>query len=144
MKKWWRERNYRKIKDSNSAIVYQIIVDGETVEVTQEVYETYAQMDRRERYQKEVDAKFGLLHIPDLLDRQTRPASEMDSAAMEAAHLRRCLKQLPERDQRLIRWRYWDGMTQKEAAQKLGISQQAVSYRELYILSKLRAFWEDS
>lgn len=144
MNKWRRERNYRKIKDSNSVVTYQITVDGETVAVTQEIYEAYSQMDRRERYQKEVDTKFGLIYIPDLPERQAGPEAEEDSASMEAAHLRRCLKKLSEADQRLIRLRYWEGMSQKEAAYRLGITQQAVSYREMHILSKLKALLEDS
>ena len=51
MQKWQKSRNYRRVKDESGNVVANIItVDGVDVEVTEEVFLAYSQMDRRERY----------------------------------------------------------------------------------------------
>ena len=61
MEKWQESRNYRRIKNENGEVIANIItVDGVDVEVTEEVYLAYSQMDRRERYLME-DAPAGKL-----------------------------------------------------------------------------------
>ena len=61
MEKWQESRNYRRIKNENGEVIANIItVDGVDVEVTEEVYLAYSQMDRRERYLTE-DAPAGKL-----------------------------------------------------------------------------------
>ena len=89
MKKWQHERNYRMIKVNNQVIAYQISVEGKSIEVTKEVYQAYAQMDRRERYLKEADMTVGLLCIPELLDRQAEPAEEDDNTSIDGPVRRR-------------------------------------------------------
>lgn len=56
--------------------------------------------------------------------------------------LYRAIAQLEKDEQCLIILRYWHDWTQLQVADKLGISQQAVSYRELRILHKLKKFLE--
>ena len=51
MKNWQKNRNYKRIKDENGNVIANIItIDGIDVEVTEEVFLAYSQMDRRERY----------------------------------------------------------------------------------------------
>ena len=51
MYNWKDTRNYRRFRDENGNVIANIIyVDGEEVPVSDEVYEAYASMDRRERY----------------------------------------------------------------------------------------------
>ena len=51
MKKWQESRNYRQIRNQNGEIIANIItVDGTDVEVPEDIYQAYAQADRRERY----------------------------------------------------------------------------------------------
>ena len=51
MKKWQESRNYRQIRNQSGEIIANIItVDGTDVEVPVDVYQAYAQADRRERY----------------------------------------------------------------------------------------------
>ena len=58
MKKWQKNRNYRRIKDQNDTVIsYVITVDGIDIEVTEEVFCVYAQADRRERYITEEQEK---------------------------------------------------------------------------------------
>ena len=56
--------------------------------------------------------------------------------------LYRAIAHLEKDEQCLIILRYWYDWTQLQVADKLGISQQAVSYRELRILHKLKIFLE--
>lgn len=51
---------------------------------------------------------------------------------------------LSEDEQVVLYLRYWGGMSQREAAKKLSLSQQAVSYRERRALKKLKKFLENS
>lgn len=47
MKNWKEERNYRRIKNSSGEIIVNIItIDGVDVEVTDEVFLAYSQMNR--------------------------------------------------------------------------------------------------
>ena len=51
MKKWQEERNYRRVRSEAGEVIANIItVDGMDVEVPEDVYQAYAQADRRERY----------------------------------------------------------------------------------------------
>ena len=53
MKKWQESRNYRRVRDENGRVIANIItVDGIDVEVGEEVFLAYSQMERRERYQQ--------------------------------------------------------------------------------------------
>lgn len=62
--------------------------------------------------------------------------------SVELECLRNALELLPDDERRLIRLRYWCALTQEETALKLGMTQQAVSYRERRILQKLKKIME--
>jgi RNA polymerase sporulation-specific sigma factor len=61
---------------------------------------------------------------------------------VDLAILRQCLRQLPDRERQIIQMRYGlDGLqelTQKEVADKLGISQSYISRLEKRIMARLR------
>ena len=51
MKHWQEKRNYQHVRDEAGNVRSNIItVDGIDVEVSDEVYLAYTQLDRRERY----------------------------------------------------------------------------------------------
>lgn len=51
MKNWQKNRNYKRVKDKDGNVVANIItVFGQDVEVSDEIFATYAQVDRRARY----------------------------------------------------------------------------------------------
>lgn len=52
--------------------------------------------------------------------------------------LREALTRLPEEEQRLIRYRYFEDMTQSETSKMMGLSQVKVSREESKILQKLK------
>lgn len=69
MKKWQEKRNYRRIKDEHGHIIKNIItVDGVDVEVSEEVFLSYSQMERRERYITEEVEPGRLLSLERLLE----------------------------------------------------------------------------
>ena len=50
MKKWQEIRNYRRVRNENGQVIANIItIDGIDVEVSEEVFLAYSQMDRQER-----------------------------------------------------------------------------------------------
>ena len=69
MYNWKDARNYRRFRDENGNVIANIIyVDGEEVAVSDEVYEAYASMDRRERYLEERDNDDKPLSVDALLE----------------------------------------------------------------------------
>ena len=51
MKKWQKDRNYKRVKDKDGNVIANIItVFGQDVEVSDEIFDIYSQMDRRARY----------------------------------------------------------------------------------------------
>jgi RNA polymerase sigma factor (sigma-70 family) len=56
----------------------------------------------------------------------------------EEEKLKQILTNLPDSDRSLIKYLFWEGRTETEVANGLGISQQAVSKRKHKILSELR------
>ena len=62
MKHWQEKRNYQHVRDEAGNVRSNIItVDGIDVEVSDEVYLAYTQLDRRERYLMFVVVLFLLL-----------------------------------------------------------------------------------
>lgn len=66
------------------------------------------------------------------------PAEDEYSPIDDRLSLEQVINCLPENDRKLIRLRYFDGLTQSKTASILGISQVQVSRREKNILSDMR------
>ena len=66
------------------------------------------------------------------------PTESFEEKISDRLSLYAVLKALPEKDKSLIYLRYFKGMTQIKAAEKLGMSQVQVSRREKAILSGMR------
>ena len=66
------------------------------------------------------------------------PTESFEEKISDRLSLYAVLKELPEKDKSLIYLRYFKGMTQIKAAEKLGMSQVQVSRREKAILSGMR------
>lgn len=97
-----------------------------------------AVLDARRAYTvTSIDAlasQHGVNHVEDLVE-GTYPSFE----AVDDRHtLEPALATLPEREQRILAWRYVTGLTQSEVAQRLGISQMHVSRLQARALSQLR------
>ena len=149
MKYWQRERDYRKHVRKDGAVIYIITVDGEDVEVSAEVYAAYSQSERRERYQAERDSgrilslerlnedNVPLLSLTDKLSCSTEDTifSHIDSERFGAA-----LDRLTPEERRLIEALILDGVTEREYAARMGMSQKGVNKRKQKILQKISAF----
>ena len=132
---------------------YYINAQGESVEVSKEIYLTYYRMARKARWVDEKDRYNGTVLFSNL-DTRELLAIEMfqdqDAVSVEAAvvgnmmveKLRNCLQLLSDDEINLIRRRYWDQISQTELASELQVSQQVISYREKQILGKLKKLLE--
>ena len=90
-----------------------------------------------------VTASLPVLSLTDDDDRTGRqfdiPVPPPDGPLCDLLSLRTVLGMLDERDERLIRLRYFEGLTQTKTAARLGMSQVQVSRREKAVLLRLRA-----
>lgn len=66
------------------------------------------------------------------------PVESADVALSDKIALREVMRQMPERDRRLIELRYFQGLTQVKTADALHMSQVQVSRREKEILLRMR------
>ena len=66
------------------------------------------------------------------------PVPAPDTELENLFALRQVLQILPQADQKLLQYRYFQNLTQTETAKRLGISQVQVSRKEKKILSRLR------
>ena len=72
-------------------------------------------------------------------ERQTDvPVPSDEDAIQDKLALEEVLKALPQKDQTLIRLRYFKGLTQSVTAKKLGMSQVQVSRKERAVLAIMR------
>ena len=71
-----------------------------------------------------------------------RSPEELYLAAEHRRQLRHCLAKLDRRDRRLLDMIYHDNLTERECADKLGISQKTVHKRKRGILCKLLKMME--
>lgn len=133
---------------------YKIKVQGTLVSVSEDIYLTYYRMDRRARGVEERDQRNGvvlysdydtdeLLAVEMFADKNVLPVEDQVVKQLMSERLHNCLSLLSADEQNIIFRRYWDGKSQGELARELGTSQQAISYREKRILSKLKKLLEN-
>lgn len=128
---------------------YIINIEGKPIEVTPEVYFAYYRMARQERGQEEKKQRNGVLSY-DALDTEETVGLEAipDSTPLSMeerllnkelkACLHRAIESLPRAERELIQAIFFDGLTEREYAKHVGISQAGVSHRLRKTLSKIR------
>lgn len=130
---------------------YYIYVSNTPVEVTKEVYLAYYQEDRRGRTVDEKDQRNGTVSYDELdtvglsgVERfADRTAISVEEAAIDrimADKLHRCIDQLPKEDRALIQALFFDGLSERKYAAKIGIHHMTVHSRKVAILSTLKKF----
>ena len=156
MKKWQEERNYRRVRSEGGEVIANIItVDGMDVEVPEDVYLAYSQADRRERYITEEQSSGKLLSLeqmeedallPDYVGAETEALEreEIRNLAEQKQILLLALLSLKDTDRELINALFFDGVSTREYAQRMGVSQRAVIKRRDRILRDLKKFFENS
>lgn len=128
---------------------YKIRVHNVLIEVNEEIYCVYYRMSRREKYQEERDLAHGKVLYANLDDGETSgedmiPDLEMfpvDEQAIQNVMLDKlhsCLAKLSSSEMSLIHDGFYEELTQRQLADKYGISQSAAKKRMDKLLSKLR------
>lgn len=128
-----------------------IRVNGQLVEVTQDVYLTFYRMKRRERFVVEKDQRAGVVLYSDLdtdelvgedmLPDYSHNVEEEAIANVMHSKLHNFLACLPEQDQRLLQALYFDGLTERQTGILLGMAQKTVNDRKHKALKKLRTMF---
>ena len=133
---------------------YTLMVRGKQIEVSREVYIEYHRMDRRDRYLEERDLAHGKtlycnLDTSEMLGEemiQDQNAASTEDAAI--AHILReklhqGLEMLTKGERELIEAIYFDDLTEREYAERIGLSQNAVNKRRHRILARLKIFMKN-
>jgi RNA polymerase sigma factor (sigma-70 family) len=136
-------------------------VNGQFVEVSEEVYQVYVQGDRKMRYfEKDLKTERTILDddgtiqqvIPSredslerLMDDNARQFSDAGESVEDAVlhklaedELRQALEVLTDEEYALIHALFYEGMTERAYAESLGVSQVTVHKKKQRILKKLK------
>ena len=133
---------------------YKIRVSGLLVDVSEEIYLTYYQMERRAKYLKEKDDLNGVvsyneLDTDDMLGEETMPDLQSESVEDMAIHalmckkLYQCIKQLSSDDQKLIQLIYFDCKSERQISARTGIPQKTINDRRHKILAQMKKLLEE-
>lgn len=160
MEKWKKERNYKRIRDKDGKIIANIItVFGENIAVSDKIFEAYSTMDRRARYiiddvphDKEVSLERLIedgIHLEQLTcERVASPEDcyiEREQGLLHAETLRRlpyAINTLPKADRQLIHALFFEGVSTREYAHSIDVSQRTVIKRRDRILAVLKNILE--
>jgi len=167
MKNWQKTRNYRKYKTEVGSFIYTITVDGQNIEVDEDVYEAYATSERkleyierdlkRDRVLKDStgktikDTNGQSIKLPEreisldklLADSWDFPLQELSPEdktikKLEFDELSKSIASLSAEEKELINALFYEEMTESEFASRIGITQKAVNKRKFKILAKLK------
>lgn len=161
MKKWQKDRNYKRVKDKDGNVIANIItVFGQDVEVSDEIFDTYSQMDRRARYIGEdipAESEISLertiedgIHIETLENAEPSAEEiciEHDNAKMreeQAKHLPIVLAKLSDDEKRLIDALYFRGLGVREYAREISVPPMKIVRDRNRILDKLKNIFQIS
>jgi len=149
MKYWKKTRNYRRYELEDGTFVHIITVGGEDVEVSSEVYQAYAQADRRERYQaeREVGRLLSLERLADdgmqlshLTDKHVESAEDTAIRNLLKSQLHNALPLLSEEEQRLVQAIYFEGVSFRALSDETGIPVMTLHGRMRKIIGKIAKY----
>lgn len=171
MKNWRKYRNFRKSENSDGSFTYTITIDGEKIEVSEEIYKVYAEggykmenMDalKNDRVLKDAkgnavrDGHGNAIILPErevsldkLIDEDWDFPSAVPSPedtlflddGAENSELYRCISLLTDDEIALIKALYFENMTERAYSLKTGIAQKTINYRKQMIHRKLKNFF---
>lgn len=161
MKKWQKNRNYKRVKDKDGNVVANIItVFGQDVEVSDEIFDTYSQMDRRARYigedipaENEISLERTMedgIHIETLENAEPSAEEiciEHENAKMreeQAKYLPIVLAKLSDDEKRLIDALYFRGLGVREYAREISVPPMKIVRDRNRILDKLKNIFQIS
>ena len=159
MKKWQKDRNYKRVKDEKGNVVSNIItVFGQDVEVSDEIFTAYMQMDNHARYIMEDAPKGKELSLEQMMEDGAPVETTVydavlsaediyiahENAKMRAEQEKRLpivLARLSDDEQRLIDALYFRGLGVREYAREIGVSHTRVRRERDCILEKLKKYF---
>ena len=126
-----------------------IKINGELINVSEEVYLTYYRMRSRERYLDQKDIRNGKVLYSNLDTDETTGEEGIPDLAAESVEdmaiqkvmadkLHQCLDLLSAHERELLIEIYFNEKSEVQLAKELGILQQTISYQKLKILKKLQ------
>lgn len=130
---------------------YMIKIQGNLIEVSEDVYYAYFHMERQERTQEEKQQRNAVVSYDALDDGETvgleniadlsAPSMEERAIAKEMyERLHHAVAALPRAERELIRAIYFEGKTEREYAKQQGCSQNKIFKQRVKTLSKLKMF----
>ncbi|MDO4989613.1 MAG: sigma factor-like helix-turn-helix DNA-binding protein [Eubacteriales bacterium] len=128
---------------------YYLPVDGELVEVSHEVYKAYYKLTNHADYLEQKDKKKGKVLFSDLDTENTSGEAMLPNvgavniedlaiANLMSAKLQRCVELLTPPDRALIEAIFYDGLSERQYASRIGVSQNTINKRKKVALEKLR------
>lgn len=125
-----------------------IKINGELINVSEEVYLTYYRMESRARYLDRKDILHGKVLYSNLDTDETlgeEGIPDLNTESVEDAALRRimtdklcqCMERLTAEERDLITKIYFQEKSEVQLAKEMGMLQQTINYRKQKILKKL-------
>lgn len=128
---------------------YVINIQGRLIEVSEDVYYAYFRMERQERWQEEKKMEHKVMSYDSLDDHEmlgienvvdvTAPTLEEIAEVHELRdRVRHAVELLPKAERELIRAIYYEELTERDVAEREGVSQNKVFKQRQRALAKLR------
>lgn len=128
---------------------YLIKIQGKLIEVSEDVYYAYFRMERQERWQEEKKMEHKVMSYDSLDDQEmlgienvvdvTAPTLEEIAEAHELRdRVRHAVELLPKAERELIRAIYYEELSERDVAEREGVSQNKVFKQRQRALAKLR------
>lgn len=160
MKNWQKNRNYKRVKDKDGNVVANIItVFGQDIKVSDEIFDTYSQMDRHARYigedipaENEISLERTIedgIHIETLENAEPSAEEiciEHENAKMRAEQEKRLpivLARLSDDEKRLIDALYFRGLGVREYAREINVPPMKIVRDRDRILGKLKKYFSN-
>ena len=173
MNNWQKYANYRRCENTDGSYTYIIVIDGIDVEVSEQLYREYATTGRKMKYleldikrnRTKQDPKSGKavldehgqpIILPERevsLDKMVDEDWDFPSAepspedavieGIDTETLYRCLEFLDGDERKLIDALFFEGMTEREYAKEIELTQKAVNKRKHKVLGKLKNLFSE-
>ena len=130
---------------------YYIIINGEKICVSEEVYSAYRQMRRHERTLIEKDSRNFVLKYEDFADGEVTGEEQIYDFLQPSVEkialtniiyrkLHKAIEMLPQAEKELISDLYFNGYSMRTIAEKQGVSHMTIQRQVQKILAKLKNF----
>ena len=149
----YEEFNNRKDNDPSYESRFFIPVQGYLLEVDQRQYEDFYRAKEREKYLRKLNAKYGLLSIEafdteddngaDYIQAETEDVAETVAHLLLLDKLRLIITMLKKEDQDLIQAMFYEGLTERQYAERCRVNRNAVHKRKVRILAQIKKLLEN-